>query len=226
MDSLIVVPIAQAQARQRSGRAGRTGPGKCFRLYTEAAYKNEMLPTTIPEIQRTNLANTVLTLKALGINDLLGFDFMDPPPVQTLIAAMEQLYSLGALDEEGLLTRLGRKMAEFPLEPQLAKMLIASVDMGCSDEILTVVAMLSVQNVYYRPKEKQQQADQKKSKFFQPEGKKKMFLEKKLKQIRIKKNVSIVENKFTLKKNIFYVKKKKCFRVKLFEQIHIKISDD
>jgi ATP-dependent RNA helicase DHX8/PRP22 len=172
MDSLIVVPIAQAQARQRSGRAGRTGPGKCYRLYTEGAYKNEMLPTTIPEIQRTNLANTVLTLKALGINDLLGFDFMDPPPVQTLIAAMEQLYSLGALDEEGLLTRLGRKMAEFPLEPQLAKMLIASVDMGCSDEILTIVAMLSVQNVYYRPKEKQQQADQKKSKFFQPEGKK------------------------------------------------------
>jgi ATP-dependent RNA helicase DHX8/PRP22 len=104
-----------------------------------------MLLTTIPEIQRTNLANTVLTLKALGINDLLGFDFMDPPPVQTLIAAMEQLYGLGALDDEGLLTRLGRKMAEFPLEPQLSKMLIASVDMGCSDEILTIVAMLSVQ---------------------------------------------------------------------------------
>jgi len=170
MDSLIVVPISQAQARQRAGRAGRTGPGKAYRLYTENAYKSEMLPTTIPEIQRTNLANTVLTLKALGINDLLGFDFMDPPPVQTLIAAMEQLYSLGALDEEGLLTRLGRKMAEFPLEPQLSKMLIQSVDFGCSDEILTIVAMLSVQNVFYRPKEKQAQADQKKSKFFQPEG--------------------------------------------------------
>lgn len=95
MDSLIVVPISQAQARQRAGRAGRTGPGKCYRLYTENAFKTEMLPTTIPEIQRTNLANTVLTLKALGINDLLGFDFMDPPPVQTLIAAMEQLYALG-----------------------------------------------------------------------------------------------------------------------------------
>jgi len=129
-----------------------------------------MLPTTIPEIQRTNLANTVLTLKALGINDLLGFDFMDPPPVQTLVAAMEQLFALGALDDEGLLTRLGRKMAEFPLEPQLSKMLIASVDMGCSDEILTIVAMLSVQTVFYRPKEKQAQADQKKSKFHQPEG--------------------------------------------------------
>lgn len=170
MDSLIVVPISQAQARQRAGRAGRTGPGKCYRLYTESAFKNELLPTTVPEIQRTNLANTVLTLKALGINDLLGFDFMDPPPVPTLIAAMEQLYSLEALDEEGLLTRLGRKMAEFPLEPQLSKMLIKSVELGCSDEILTIVAMLSVQTVFYRPKEKQAQADQKKAKFHQPEG--------------------------------------------------------
>ncbi|ELR22169.1 ATPdependent RNA helicase DHX8, putative [Acanthamoeba castellanii str. Neff] len=170
MDSLVVCPISQAAARQRAGRAGRTGPGKCYRLYTEGAYKNEMLPTSVPEIQRTNLANTVLTLKAMGINDMLGFDFMDPPPVQTLIVAMEQLYSLGALDEEGLLTRLGRKMAEFPLEPQLSKMLITSVELGCADEILTVVAMLSVQNVFYRPKEKQAQADQKKAKFHQVEG--------------------------------------------------------
>eukprot|EP01027_Heterolobosea_sp_BB2_P018965 GEZU01026652.1.p1 GENE.GEZU01026652.1~~GEZU01026652.1.p1 ORF type:complete len:1165 (+),score=380.96 GEZU01026652.1:84-3578(+) len=170
MDSLVVAPISQAGARQRAGRAGRTGPGKCYRLYTESAYKNEMLPNTVPEIQRTNLAMTVLTLKAMGINDLIGFDFMDPPPVQTLITAMEQLYSLGALDDEGLLTRLGRKMAEFPLEPPLSKMLIASVDFGCSDEILTIVSMLSVQTIFYRPKDKQAQADQKKAKFFQPEG--------------------------------------------------------
>ena len=130
--------------------------GKCYRLYTESGYKNEMLPSSVPEIQRTNLSNTVLTLKALGINDLigkpislttptpntpphstnlftdffwelLGFDFMDPPPIQTMIVAMEQLYSLGALDEEGLLTRVGRKMAEFPLEPQMSKMLLTSV---------------------------------------------------------------------------------------------------
>ncbi|KAJ3331053.1 DEAH-box ATP-dependent RNA helicase prp22 [Gonapodya sp. JEL0774] len=170
MDSLVVVPISQAQARQRAGRAGRTGPGKCYRLYTEAAYRNEMLPSTVPEIQRTNLGTTVLQLKAMGINDLIGFDFMDPPPVQTMVAAMENLYQLGALDEEGLLTRLGRKMAEFPLEPPLAKMLIMSVDIGCSDEILTIVAMLSVQNIWYRPKEKQAIADQKKAKFHQPEG--------------------------------------------------------
>ena len=133
MDSLVVTPISQASANQRAGRAGRTGPGKCFRLYTESAYKTEMLPNSVPEIQRTNLGNTVLTLKAMGINDLLGFDFMDPPPVATLVTALESLYALGALDEEGLLTRLGRKMAEFPLEPPMSKMLIASVDLECSD---------------------------------------------------------------------------------------------
>jgi ATP-dependent RNA helicase DHX8/PRP22 len=170
MDSLVVAPISQASARQRAGRAGRTGPGKCYRLYTEAAFKNEMLPTTIPEIQRSNLSMTVLTMKAMGINDLLNFDFMDPPPPQTLVTALEQLYNLGALDEEGLLTRLGRKMAEFPLDPPVSKMLIASVDLGCSEEILTIIGMLSAQNIFYRPREKQAVADQKKAKFHQPEG--------------------------------------------------------
>ncbi|KAI7876376.1 hypothetical protein K492DRAFT_231980 [Lichtheimia hyalospora FSU 10163] len=170
MDSLVVVPISQAAARQRAGRAGRTGPGKCYRLYTEAAYRNEMLPNTIPEIQLLNLSMTVLMLKAMGINDLLHFDFMDPPPEANMIQALEQLYALQALDDEGLLTRLGRKMAEFPLEPQLSKMLIQSVDLGCSEEILTIVAMLTAQNVFYRPKEKQAQADAKKAKFHQPEG--------------------------------------------------------
>lgn len=170
MDSLVVTPISQAQAKQRAGRAGRTGPGKCFRLYTEAAYQSEMLPTSIPEIQRQNLSNTILMLKAMGINDLLHFDFMDPPPTNTMLTALEELYALSALDDEGLLTRLGRKMADFPMEPSLSKALIASVDMRCSDEMLTIVAMLSVQTVFYRPKEKQQQADQKKSKFHDPHG--------------------------------------------------------
>ena len=170
MDSLVVTPISQASARQRAGRAGRTGPGKCYRLYTEMAYKNEMLSTNIPEIQRTNLGNVVLQLKAMGINDLLGFDFMDPPPVATLVGAMEGLNALGALDDEGLLTRLGRKMAEFPLEPNLSKMLLLSVDLGCSDEILTITALLSVDNPFYRPRDKQGQADMKKSKFHQAEG--------------------------------------------------------
>ena len=170
MDSLVVAPISQASAKQRAGRAGRTGPGKCYRLYTEHAYNYEMLPTTVPEIQRTNLSNTILLLKAMGIHDLLNFDFMDPPPIQTMIAAMEQLYALGALDDEGLLTKVGRKMAEFPLEPPQAKMLLTAVDLGCVDEIITIIAMLAEPNIFYRPKDKQTIADQKKARFHQPEG--------------------------------------------------------
>lgn len=170
MDSLMVTPVSQAGAKQRAGRAGRTGPGKTYRLYTERAYRDEMLPTNVPDIQRTNLAATVLQLKAMGINDLLGFDFMDPPPTDAMVMALETLHSLSALDDEGLLTRLGRRMAEFPLDPNLSKMLIMSVHLQCSDEILTIVSMLSVQNVFYRPKEKQALADQKKAKFNQAEG--------------------------------------------------------
>ena len=95
MDTLVVSPISVASAKQRCGRAGRTGPGKCYRLYTEAAYKTEMLPANVPEIQRTNLGNVVLQLKAMGINDLIGFDFMDPPPIPTLVGSLQSLYELG-----------------------------------------------------------------------------------------------------------------------------------
>merc|ERR1712048_631583 len=170
IDQLVVTPISQAQAKQRAGRAGRTGPGKCYRLYTERAYRDEMLSTNVPEIQRKNLEETILTLKAMGINDLISFDFMDPPPMETMITSMESLHSLSALDDEGLLTRLGRRMAEFPLPPQLSKVLIQSVHLACSDEALTIVSMLSIQNVFYRPREKQALADQKKAKFHQAEG--------------------------------------------------------
>ncbi|KAB8627264.1 hypothetical protein FH972_026097 [Carpinus fangiana] len=171
MDRLQVTPISQAQAKQRAGRAGRTGPGKCFRLYTEAAYQSEMLPTTIPEIQRQNLSNTILMLKAMGINDLLHFDFMDPPPTNTMLTALEELYALSALDDEGLLTRLGRQMADFPMEPALAKTLITSAAMQCSDEMLSIVAMISTQGeIFSRPRAEQQKADQKKARFHDPAG--------------------------------------------------------
>ena len=89
MDSLTVFPVSQAGANQRSGRAGRTGPGKTYRLYTEQAYKNEMLPTSVPEIQRTNLGNVVLLLKSLGVDNLLEFDFMDPPPHDNIQSVQE-----------------------------------------------------------------------------------------------------------------------------------------
>lgn len=165
MDTLAVTPISQAQANQRSGRAGRTGPGKCYRLYTEAAFRDEMAANTVPEIQRQNLASTILMLKAMGIEDVLGFEFMDPPAVPAMLAAMRDLYNLGALDELSTLTSLGRRMADFPMEPALTKMLLCAVDMRCAADAVSVVAMLSVQTVFMRPKDKQQQADQKHARF-------------------------------------------------------------
>lgn len=160
MESLIVTPISKAAAQQRAGRAGRTSPGKCFRLYTAWSHQHEMEDNTVPEIQRTNLGNVVLMLKSLGINDLIHFDFLDPPPAETLLRALEQLYALGALNDRGELTKLGRRMAEFPLDPMLSKMIVASDKHKCSEEIVTISAMLSVGNsIFYRPKDKQVHAD-------------------------------------------------------------------
>merc|ERR1711974_60563 len=113
-----------------------------FRLYTESAYFGELLPSTIPEIQRTNLANVVLLLKSLNIDNLLEFEFMDPPPQDNILNSMYQLWVLGALDNIGRLAALGRLMVEFPLDPQLSKMLITSAELHCSKEVLTIVSML------------------------------------------------------------------------------------
>lgn len=171
MDSLQITPVSQASANQRAGRAGRTGPGDAYRLYTESAYLNEMFPNNIPEIQRTNLANTVLLLKSLGVDNLLEFDFMDPPPQENIINSMYQLWVLGALDNVGNLTSLGKKMSEFPMEPSLAKILIvAAQEFECSEEILTIVSMLSVPSVFYRPKERQEESDAAREKFFVAES--------------------------------------------------------
>ncbi|KAL1866441.1 hypothetical protein VTK73DRAFT_4698 [Phialemonium thermophilum] len=170
MDTLQVTPISQANANQRSGRAGRTGPGQAYRLYTEKAYKDELYIQTIPEIQRTNLSNTVLLLKSLGVKDLLDFDFMDPPPQDVISTSLFDLWSLGALDNLGDLTEKGRKMNAFPMDPPLAKLLIMSVEYGCSEEMVTIVSMLSVPNVFYRPKERQEESDAAREKFFVPES--------------------------------------------------------
>ncbi|KAL3282275.1 hypothetical protein HHI36_005465 [Cryptolaemus montrouzieri] len=160
MESLMVVPISKASANQRAGRAGRVAAGKCFRLYTAWSYKHELEDNTIPEIQRINLGNAVLMLKALGINDLVHFDFLDPPPHETLVLALEQLYALGALNHHGELTKLGRRMAEFPVDPMMAKMLLASEKYNCSEEVVTIAAMLSVNGaIFYRPKDKIVHAD-------------------------------------------------------------------
>ncbi|KAF7306353.1 hypothetical protein MIND_00426500 [Mycena indigotica] len=170
MDALQITPISQANANQRKGRAGRTGPGYCYRLYTEMAFMHELFESTIPEIQRTNLANTVLLLKGLGVKNLLEFDFMDPPPQSNILNSMYQLWVLGALDNVGDLTPVGRKMNDFPMDPSMAKMLIASVEYQCSAEMLTIVSMLSVPSVFYRPKERMEEADAAREKFNVPES--------------------------------------------------------
>lgn len=170
MDSLQVTPISQANANQRRGRAGRTGPGMCWRLYTESAFCSELLTMTIPEIQRTNLSNVVLLLKSMGVKNLLEFGFMDPPPQDTILNSMFQLWMLGALDNLGDITALGNKMAQFPLDPPLSKMLIMAEELGCSSEVMTVVSMLSVPSIFFRPKDRADESDAAREKFFTPES--------------------------------------------------------
>ncbi|PXF41069.1 Pre-mRNA-splicing factor ATP-dependent RNA helicase DEAH1 [Gracilariopsis chorda] len=160
MESLLVVPVSRAGAKQRAGRAGRTQPGKCFRLYTKWSYMNEMEEDTVPELLRTNLSQVVLLLLSLGIDNLIDFDFIDAPPPEALLRSLEHLYALGALNDKGKLTKLGRRMAELPLEPMMAKALLASEKYKCSEEVTVICSMLSVNNaVFYRPKQKKMMAD-------------------------------------------------------------------
>ncbi|GMF43743.1 unnamed protein product [Phytophthora fragariaefolia] len=148
IESLVIVPISKVSAQQRAGRAGRTAPGKCYRLYNKASYE-EMVQETVPEIQRSNLANTVLYLKLLGIRDVLGFPYLDPPDEDSLLDALKQLYVLGALDgTNGDITPLGKLMASFPLEPKLSRALMESLLLDCSREMTEVVAVLSVENIF------------------------------------------------------------------------------
>ena len=101
----------------------------------------------------------MLLLKSLNVDDLLSFDFMDPPPQDNILNSMYQLWVLGALDNTGSLTELGRKMVEFPLDPPLSKMLIMSEQFGCTEELLTIVSMLSVPAIFFRPKDREQESD-------------------------------------------------------------------
>jgi pre-mRNA-splicing factor ATP-dependent RNA helicase DHX15/PRP43 len=170
VESLLVTPISKASAQQRAGRAGRTKPGKAFRLYTETAFSKELQEQTYPEILRSNLSSVVLHLKKLGIDDLVHFDFMDPPAPETLMRALELLNYLGALDDEGNLTPDGSIMSDFPLDPQMAKMLIVAPKYTCSNELLSIVAMLSVPTIFMRPPEARKKADEAKDRFSHVDG--------------------------------------------------------
>ncbi|CCF73847.1 DHX15, PRP43, pre-mRNA-splicing factor ATP-dependent RNA helicase DHX15/PRP43 [Babesia microti strain RI] len=164
MESLLVSQISKASANQRTGRAGRTRPGKCFRLYTEFSYST-LVESTFPEILRSNISSVILSLKKLGIDDLVHFDFMDPPAPETMMRALEELNFLGALDDEGELTSKGSIMADFPIEPQLARTLIDSGHYKCTSSVLSIIAMLSVPYCFIRPRDRANQADEMKSQF-------------------------------------------------------------
>ncbi|KAG5520676.1 hypothetical protein RHGRI_033309 [Rhododendron griersonianum] len=147
MYSLDVVPISRVQADQRAGRAGRTRPGKCYRLYTSTVYHEDLMGATVPEIQRSSLAGTVLYLKSLDLPDIdiLKFDFLDAPSTEALEDALKQLYLIDAIDENGSITSIGQTMAELPLEPSLSRTLIEANEYGCLSQALTVAAMLSAE---------------------------------------------------------------------------------
>ncbi|XP_052815863.1 probable ATP-dependent RNA helicase DHX35 isoform X2 [Mya arenaria] len=170
IESLIVVPVSQASADQRAGRAGRVRAGKAFRLYTESSYE-KLSENTVPEMQRSDLAPVILQLKALGIANVLRFHFLSAPPAQNMVRGLELLYALGALDDNGNLTSpLGLRMAECPLTPSFAKMLLVSGEFGCSEEVVIVAAMSQIQNVFVTPTGQRHTADRMKKKFSVEEG--------------------------------------------------------
>ncbi|EHK16019.1 uncharacterized protein TRIVIDRAFT_227949 [Trichoderma virens Gv29-8] len=171
IETLTTTPISKASASQRAGRAGRTKPGKCYRLYTEDAYQT--LPeTNPPEIQRSNLASTILQLKALGIDNVVRFDFLSAPPSELMSKALELLYSLGALDEYAKLTQpLGSRMAELAVEPMMAKTILSAPQFNCLSEMLTIAAMTSLGgNVWFYHDGEQRKMESSRRKFAVEEG--------------------------------------------------------
>ena len=171
IETLTATPISKASASQRAGRAGRTKPGKCFRLYTESDYV-ELPQANPPEIQRSNLAPVILQLKALGIDNIVQFDFLTAPPAELMAKALELLYALGALDEYAKLTRpLGFRMAELAVEPMMAKVLLSSTSFNCTSEILTIAAMTSLGgSVWFHHEGERKRMESSRRKFAVEEG--------------------------------------------------------
>ncbi|XP_041949777.1 ATP-dependent RNA helicase DHX33 isoform X1 [Alosa sapidissima] len=172
LEVLAVQRVSKAQAWQRAGRAGREDSGSVYRLYTEDEFDN-LANMTVPEIQRCNLASVMLQLLALGIPDVLNFDFVSKPSPESLRMAVEQLELLGAVerkDDQVILTVLGKKMANFPLEPRFSKTILLAPEFSCTEEVLTIVSLLSVDSVLYNPPARREDVLSVRRKFMSSEG--------------------------------------------------------
>ncbi len=169
-ETLLAAPVSRAAANQRAGRAGRARPGACFRLCTEPDFARLPEQET-PEMVRSDLASLVLQLKHLGIDNIVHFEWLSPPPAANMLKAIELLYALGALDDDARLTApLGTRLAELPLEPQLGKALLASDALGCVSEMLTVAAYLQVAHVWQSSRGRQRALDEARDRFAVAEG--------------------------------------------------------
>ncbi len=160
LQRLPIEKISQASANQRAGRCGRVSAGICIRLYAEDDYQQRP-EFTEPEILRTNLASVILQMKIMGLGDIDDFPFVEPPLPKMIRGGLTVLQELNALDQQNQVTAIGIKLAKLPIDPKLARMLIAADEEGCLTEVTIIVAALSIQDVRERPADKMQQADQK-----------------------------------------------------------------
>ncbi|MFP5410651.1 MAG: ATP-dependent RNA helicase HrpA [Gammaproteobacteria bacterium] len=160
VEQLLVEKVSQASANQRAGRCGRVADGICIRLYDEADFGNRPRFTD-PELLRSSLAGVILRMKSLGLGDVVGFPFIDPPSSRLVTDGYQLLAELHALDEQGQLTKIGTKLAKLPLDPRIARMLLAAEQQRCVREVLVIASALSVQDPRDRPMERAQAADEK-----------------------------------------------------------------
>lgn len=161
---LPIEPVSQASADQRKGRCGRVGPGVCLRLYSEEDFVNRPAFTD-PEIKRSNLAAVILQMLHLGLGDVQGFPFIEPPDPRLVRDGFRLLEELGAVNTKNKMSRLGRRMAVFPIDPSLSRMVLAAQQLGTLAELLVIASALSIQDPRERPADKQAQADQAHSRY-------------------------------------------------------------
>ncbi len=161
---LPIEPISQASAAQRAGRSGRTAPGVCIRLYSEDDFTSRPRYTD-PEILRTNLAAVILQMAALNLGDIETFGFLDPPERRSIRDGVVLLQELGAFDTNGVITEIGRRLAQLPVDPRLGRMILQADEEGCVREILVVAAALSIPDPRERPTDREEAARQKHARF-------------------------------------------------------------